>query len=187
MKRIYYQPRIYHIIAGIIMIFVGTFYFWFPFIINSPKDILDSFTYQILCNKWGIVLILLYLFFLFLFSGLIFLGIRFIIKSKNLIRLQLNEDAIIYYNFNLFVPIGRGTILFIMLYFDRIIEKKEIKYCDIADIKIKRSIWEVYFKIITNDSEEHNLPLVFPRKDSDKIIEFIKKKKYDNRTNHSNT
>ena len=179
MKRIYYQPRIYHIIAGVITIFVGTFYFWLPFIINYPnKSILNIFIDQTLCIKCGIVLFLLNLFVLLLYLGLIFLGIRFIIKSKKLIRLQFNDDSIVYYSFNISnIPIGRGTIIFIMMSFEKIIEKNEIKYHDIVDIKIKQSIWEVYFKIITKEGEEYNLPLVFSRKDGDKIIEFIKERR----------
>jgi hypothetical protein len=43
-------------------------------------------------------------------------------------------------------------------------------------MKIEQNIFKNEFKIRTKDGFEHNVPIAFPRKDQEEIIEYIRKR-----------
>jgi hypothetical protein len=86
-----------------------------------------------------------------------------IVKNKNIRKLQLNEEEMIY---------------FCVQVKHKIIQYGEIiiTYKDIVDIKIEQNVFQNHLKITTKDGFEHNVPIGFPRKDMEEIIIYIIKR-----------
>jgi hypothetical protein len=171
MKTIYYQSRLLNIIIGIIFIMAGAFYFLFPFIVNNydGSNFFDILRLTFPRIRYGMIIFILQIFIISIFVFLIIVGIRFI-KKKNIKKLQLNEEDMVYY----YIQVKNRFDFFKALLFQP--DKVIVAYKDIMDIEIKQNIFENKFKIKLRNGVEHNLPIVFPNKDKEEIIKYIRER-----------
>jgi hypothetical protein len=100
-------------------------------------------------------------------------GILFVKNSKIRLKLKFDNDKLIYAK----VPKNRKEARQNAVGLGYFEEFNSIKYKDIESLNINYGKMYNTFKILTKDGKEHNLPVAFPKKDKEEILEYINKKR----------
>ena len=178
MKRIYYHPQWKNMIIGFIIIFMGGFILSFQFIFDI-KNIhgIDFFKNIVISNlNAGVFVFIGWLFIISICIFMIFIGVLFVKNSGKDVRLQLDEDELVYYIPKLFdePAIGNGyrwLALFRGLGYSKNIYT--IKYNAIKSLGIKSDS----ISILTKNHKDHNIYdryVTYTKKDKEAIVNFIK-------------
>jgi hypothetical protein len=174
MKRIYYQPAVFRMLAGIILLFIGLSPVMFHIFLGisdhqSPWEIFRSFFG--IYTSGGIVGIIFSLLLTAFFTFMTVIGFLFIKNAKRTVKLEFTENEI---RFVKLVIKTRGDVL--ATGFGYFQNYETVKYKDIEEVELVAYGQKKLLNIMTKTKTQVQLNILVPEAEAVEIKEFLKQK-----------
>lgn len=174
MKRIYYQPPAFRILAGIILLFIGLSPLMFHIFlgISDHQSFWEIFrSFFSIYTGGGIIgtifSLLLAAFFIFMTA----IGFLYLKNAQNTVKLEFGENEI---RFVKLILKTRADVL--TTGFGYFQNYETVKYKDIEEVKLVESGQKSVLNLVTKTKAQIQLNILVPEAEAMEIKEFLKQK-----------
>lgn len=174
MKRIYYQPAVFRMLAGIILLFIGLSPAIFHIFLGisdhqSPWEIFKSFFG--IYTSGGIVGIIFSLLLTAFFTFMTVIGLLFIKNAKGTVKLEFTENEI---RFVKLVIKTRGDV--VATGFGYFQNYETVKYKDIVEINLVEYGQKKLLNVVTKTNTQVQLNILVSEAEALEIKDFLRQK-----------